>query len=344
MNELSTDTQPARDSEAYQLAEKLLRPRFQILDALAFAASLNPNSKAAAEDHKRTKDEARGELMVLPIHELRNRVQKQEAQAAADQVARAESEKKRKQEKAAREARAAAEREVNKFYNLSSSTADFRHWATMDYWSFDEALALLMGKDPQIMTKEAMRKEIEPEFSLLLLSPSSHPKSNFVRRYEALRTVAERAGDMKPAQLLPLNVLLWAHRSGAIAPPAELVQAVSDRLQRSQPKPVQSAPVAPSEPAKASAPVVLPPPATSTQLKRFALIQKHERAWPSIEADLRHANENGLSESAKANRHGFWLEEPALQWARQNGKLFESRSPSSNLVNSAFASAHRSAD
>ncbi len=95
MNELSTDTQPARDSETYQLTEKLLRPRFQILDALALAASLNPNGKKAAEDHKRKKDEARGELMALPINELRSRVQQQEAQAAADRVTRAESEKKR---------------------------------------------------------------------------------------------------------------------------------------------------------------------------------------------------------------------------------------------------------
>jgi len=321
MNELSTDTQPTRDSEAYQLAEKLLRPRFQILDALALAASLNPNGKKAAEDHKRKKDEARGELMTLPINELRSRVQQQEAQAAADRVARAESEKKRKQEKATRDAQAAAEREANKFYNLSSSTANFRHWATMDYWSFDEALALLMGKDPRIMTKEAMRKEIEPEFSLMLPRPPAPPKSSFVQKYEALRAVAGRASAMKSPQLKPLAVLLWVHESGAITPPSELVQEISDRLQRSKPNPVQ--PVSVAQPAPTTPPPVQTPerPDPHTQLKRAALVHKHDRAWPTIEADLRHANENGLSTCAKSKKHGFWLEEPALQWAQQNGKL-----------------------
>lgn len=341
MNELSTDTQPARDSEAYQLAEKLLRPRFQILDALAFAASLNPKSKAAAEDHKRTKDQARGELMSLPIHELRNRVQKQEAQAAADQVARAESEKKRKQEKAAREAQAAAEREASKFYNLSSSTADFRYWATMDYWSFDEALALLMGKDPRIMTKEAMRKEIEPEISLMIPRPPAPSKSSFVQKYEALRAVAGRAAAMKSPQLKPLGVLLWAHESGAITPPSELVQEISGRLQRSKPNPVQ--PVTVAQPAQTTSPPVQAPeqPDTHTQLKRAALIHKHERAWPTLEADLRHANDNGLSACAKAKKHGFWREEPALQWAQENGKLKGSLTPSSHTAHAPFGRFHR---
>lgn len=232
----STFTQHAPESEAYRLAEKLLSPRYLVLDALAFAASLNPQSKKAAEDHKRQKEADRAQLMVLPIEELRARVAKHEAQAAAQRLAQAEADQKRKQEKMQREVQAAAEREAKKFYNQASSRADFPHWAKMDYWTFDEALALLMSLDPRVMTRAAMQKEMEPEFSLALLSQPKPQKNEFVRRYEALRAVAERATAMKPTQLRPADVVKWADSSGAIAPPSDLVQALSDRINRSQPQ------------------------------------------------------------------------------------------------------------
>jgi hypothetical protein len=339
MTTSSTLTQPAPESEASRLADKLLSPRFQILDALAMAASLSPHGKKAAEDHKRKKDEARAQLMTLPLDELRTRVAQQEAQAAANRLAQSEADKKRKQEKLQREAQAAAEREAKKFYNQASSSADFRHWATMDYWTFDEALALLMGLDPSIMTKGAMQKEIEPEFNLMLLSQSNPPKSEFVRRYEALRAVAERATAMKPPRLRPVDVVTWAANSGAIAPPNDLVQALVERIKRSQPKATNAPEPQPSAPGTtAHAPASAPNP---TSLKRVAMLQKHERAWPTIEADLRHANENGLSAAAKAKAHGYWHEEPALEWAQRNGKLLTPPTSRTATAHTPFGQIHR---
>lgn len=84
--------------------------------------------------------------------------------------------------------------------------------------------------------------------------------------------------------------------------------------------------------------------AAASELKRSALIQKHERAWPSLEADLRHANENGLSARAKADRHGFWREEDALAWARQNGKLMEAGAHTPHAAHAPFGRVHRMDD
>lgn len=240
MTTLSTSAQPPQESEAYRLAEKLLRPQFQILDALAFAASLSPHGKQVADDHKRKKDAARAPLMALSIEELRARVARLEAQATADRAAQVEADKKHKQEKATREAQVASDREAKKFYNRPESAADFKYWSTMDFWTFDESLALLMGKDPRVMTKGAMRKEIEPEFSLEQLSQPKPAKSEFVLRYEALRAVAERATAMKHDQLRPVDVVTWAAKSGAIAPPDDLVQALIARIKRSQPQDAQN--------------------------------------------------------------------------------------------------------
>jgi len=66
--------------------------------------------------------------------------------------------------------------------------------------------------------------------------------------------------------------------------------------------------------------------------------------WSSIESDLRHANENGLGEVAKAPGHGYWLEDKALVWARQNGKLKDAGSPSGNAAHTPFGQIHRQKD
>lgn len=339
MTSTRTVNQPALDSEAYQLAEQLLRPRFQFLDVLALATAQTPAGEKVAQEHKRTKDAARLELMALSVDELRNRLKQQEAQAAAQHAAQVEATKRRKEEKAQREAQAAAAREAAKFYNLPSSAADFRYWATMDYWTFDETLALLMGLDPRVMTRSAMKKECEPGFELMFLPQSQPKKSGFVLRYEALRVVAERATALKPKQLRPVDVVLWAGNSGVITPPDELVQALLARVNRSQPQAPRTA-----EPQQIQQPPevrVEQSPPNSTPLKRAALIQKHERAWPTIEADLRHSNENGLLACAKGDGHGYWLDEPAIEWARKNGKLRDAFGPSGHPAHAPFGTVHR---
>jgi len=65
-------------------------------------------------------------------------------------------------------------------------------------------------------------------------------------------------------------------------------------------------------------------PSSNATLKRGALIRQYAQRWPTIERDLRDAAENGLSQAARAARHGYWDEASALRWARDRGKLEES--------------------
>lgn len=56
-------------------------------------------------------------------------------------------------------------------------------------------------------------------------------------------------------------------------------------------------------------------------IKRAALVALYGREWEDLESDLRHADENGLRDAAKASKRGFWHPLAALQWAEQRGKL-----------------------
>lgn len=57
-----------------------------------------------------------------------------------------------------------------------------------------------------------------------------------------------------------------------------------------------------------------------TRRKRSALIEEVQSFWPTVESDLRHSDENGLS-AAKLPKHGYWDIDVALNWARENGKM-----------------------
>lgn len=62
-----------------------------------------------------------------------------------------------------------------------------------------------------------------------------------------------------------------------------------------------------------------PPPPGGQKIRRQLLVQKHERNWTTITTDLNHSKE--LAEVAKATEHGYWLEAPALSWAKANHRL-----------------------
>jgi hypothetical protein len=58
-------------------------------------------------------------------------------------------------------------------------------------------------------------------------------------------------------------------------------------------------------------------------VKKAVLVKRHERAWPTIQEDLKRAGTNGLSVAHTGN-HGFWNEALAMDWAEKNGKLTNS--------------------
>jgi hypothetical protein len=61
--------------------------------------------------------------------------------------------------KSASSGRSEAQREeAQRFFNQPRAEADFEHWSKFAYWTLDEAIALSLGKTPQIVTWEEVKE------------------------------------------------------------------------------------------------------------------------------------------------------------------------------------------
>lgn len=161
----------------------------------------------------------RAKLLAVSVDQLRRHVEALRLQKAqADQIAEAERQRRREV--------AATEKEQRRFYNRPEAQPNFRTWAQVEHWTPEEALALLMGREPKVVTSSAVRNEIA--FSKMPLGP---PMSQFLTDYERLRLIAERAPAMKGPQLRPHEVVLWAAQLLDFEPPAPLVAALVEVLQ-----------------------------------------------------------------------------------------------------------------
>jgi hypothetical protein len=255
----------------------------------------------------------RAELLALSTPELLQLRDRVRAKRDADNKAAAEQAKQR------REAAAQA-KEQQQFYNRPEARADFAFWLKLDYWTLDEAVALLLGKDPRVVTWAAVSKALDPPRLLLAAPPVP---SQFLRIFRALRSIAVRSDVMTAGdKLRPSAVASWAaYRIGMTlpeplrplvdAPP--MVTGNSDGT-----SPDSNRPFPDARPAAEAA--ALGPGAEPVLVKRAAL-RKLVHRWPTVDSDLRHSDRNGLAEAAKASEHGMWREQDALEWARRNGKL-----------------------
>jgi hypothetical protein len=157
----------------------------------------------SAEDRQRQIreiDDYETELLDLPSADLYVRHEQEKAMEA--------------QEFASRAAREESERPFNKAY----SNADFAHWAKAAYWSLDEALALIYGKEPAHAKWETVQKYVQ-------VSP-------FARQYARARDLIHRAKNVRHLTELvqPGVFLAWAKRNDLPVPP-ELEQEVTTRGQ-----------------------------------------------------------------------------------------------------------------
>lgn len=311
--------------------ERQLRAEFPFCAIAAALAPLTEQSRAAHERQRARRDALRSVLEALPLSELEALRIRQYKLEAARQAEAAQSVRERE----ARAAAEAAAKEAAKFYNQPQACADFAHWGKMEYWTFDEALALLLGKDPRIVSRAAMNRELSPGIEALFFDRPAE-KSGFVRSYENLRQLAERASAMQGPRLRPANVLLWAHDSGAATLAPALLKAVVAR-----PKPPQ--PVSPAATIPTPTPTPTPSVATNTEpalderagsestepepdtMSRKELVRKYQSCWPDIASDLKNTGTNGLAKLAKTDRHGYWDVAKALEWARANHRLQETR-------------------
>lgn len=129
--------------------------------------------------------------------------------------------------RAAKGKAAAAAKEAAMFYNRADAQADFDHWLKYDYWTFDEAIALLMGKEPNLVAWAAVNSAINSSMGLFSSPAKRAQMTGFLRTYDRLRSVAQRAAVMKAPRLKPADVLTWARKTRAVELPTALLQHLS---------------------------------------------------------------------------------------------------------------------
>ena len=291
-------------------------------------------SNPAAEEYLAKVQVEREKLFLRPESDLLPILQRYRAKEKAQAEAAAAA----KKEKLAAKA---GEIDAALFYNQPSASADFEYWSKAEYWTFDESVALLLGKAPAVVTWAAVKRELEAKSGFILFEKPK-PASGFLLKYERLRNLALRAQAMiGTAKLRPAEVIAWAQHSGATDVPPQLIQLVA------LPTPKKTGPAftavaeetvitagTDSSRAQAISQMDQPIPTPSDRtLKKSALLKKYERVWVTIGSDLAHSNKNGLSKAAKALAYGQWREEDALAWARQNGKIVEAVAlPTTSMV------------
>lgn len=86
---------------------------------------------------------------------------------------------------------------------------DFTYWSKLPYWSTDESVALLLGRDPEIITSD-----------ILIPDPNWPVPLNFILEYRALRNLVLRGVEIEQieARNAPAVFLEWAEKRGLDIP------------------------------------------------------------------------------------------------------------------------------
>lgn len=112
-----------------------------------------------------------------------------------------------------------AKDERSQFYNQAVSAVQIEHWALLDAWTREEAVALLLGRDPGRVSWAAIKHR--------------QGVSSFVQAYQRLLQIVERAAPLHGSERIePVAVLTWG-LAGGLRPPARLVELVEQRTGRS---------------------------------------------------------------------------------------------------------------
>ncbi len=104
---------------------------------------------------------------------------------------------------------------------LSQAPADFEYWLKMPFWTLDESIALLLDKDPEMVTWNVVRAYVAYYYS-----------SDVCTEYAKLRALLLRALEVKELEESnsPATFLAWAKTKDLKIPEA-LQQAVEQQNQ-----------------------------------------------------------------------------------------------------------------
>jgi hypothetical protein len=202
----ATDAVGAPD--CFQIASKTQtfgnsRIRFfrYLFDFLALPPEELSGPKLAPKNLARREQELkkyRAKLAALPANELQSLFKSEVAKAQAEKVAELQR------------------WEDARFFHQPSAKADFEHWSKAAYWSIEEAVALAMGKAPELVSSKTIQR-------YRMVSP-------FVRRYSRLLDLANRATACQKLfdPVYPIIFVSWA-KDNEIELPAGLAEMVIRR-------------------------------------------------------------------------------------------------------------------
>jgi hypothetical protein len=113
--------------------------------------------------------------------------------------------------------------DTQSFFNVKEAAADFDFWAKSSYWTTEEAVALLFGKNPKIVTSDKLKPYLTGERA----GGRLHHVSPFAKEFEKVLELAKRAVTWKEIQgwMSPISYLNWAKQKG-IGYPEELGERV----------------------------------------------------------------------------------------------------------------------
>lgn len=108
--------------------------------------------------------------------------------------------------------------ERSQFYNFAINARETAHWASLDGWKREEAVALLLGRDPARVSWSTIKSRLE--------------QSAFVQLYRRVLQMVERAATLQTGEFVdPVGVLSWGLAAG-LKPPALLIDLVEKRTGR----------------------------------------------------------------------------------------------------------------
>jgi hypothetical protein len=213
--------------------DTVLRERFPLLHLMGAVDSLESfyvaNNMAAGPgknkpgDHvanlRASVDAARAELEAMRPEEVAKLAAASRARQAAKSAAAA-AERRAKAEKKA------AEVEAARFYNQPAAQADFAFWCKAEFWTVEEAAALLLGRDPRVVTPSALAEELKKPTGFLQLEKPMGP-AHFHRDFDGLCTLIARASSLGGPRIKPQDLVEWAQATGAAAIPPALASAIN---------------------------------------------------------------------------------------------------------------------
>ncbi|RUQ84481.1 hypothetical protein [Legionella septentrionalis] len=104
------------------------------------------------------------------------------------------------------------EEEKKAFYNQPRAEANFEYWVKQAYWTIDEGIALILGKNPRIVNWDSIGRYSSP----------------FINKFKEIREISERylEENILLSKLPPATFLDWVEKIGYEIP-AELSSLVN---------------------------------------------------------------------------------------------------------------------